>query len=116
MATKGKTNNPKGRPKGKPNKVTGGLRLWIDELISTNREKLERDLKEMEPRDRWQVVERLMQYVIPKQQSIDLTTQLQAEYSQLEKLLNSAPDEAIKEIVIKIEALRNLSSKEDGQA
>ena len=68
---KGKTNNPNGRPKGKPNKVTTELKTWIKNLIEDNREVLEKDLQELEPRDRWAIIEKLMSYTIPKQRSID---------------------------------------------
>lgn len=71
---KGRTNNPKGRPR-KPNKVTTEVRTWLQSLIDGNRAQLERDLKQLEPKDRWIIIERLMQYCVPKMQSIDASVQ-----------------------------------------
>lgn len=71
---KGRTNNPKGRPK-KPNKITTQTRVWLQNLIDANREQLELDLKSLEPKDRWNIIERLMQYTTPKMQSIDASVQ-----------------------------------------
>lgn len=71
MATKGKTNNPNGRPKGKPNKVTGEVREWIRSIIDKQRPQLEKDLKALEPAERWRIIEKLMQYVVPKMQAIE---------------------------------------------
>ena len=67
---KGHTNNPNGRPKGTPNKITQDMRHWLSELIEGNRHQMEEDLKALEPKDRLQILERLMQYVIPKQQAV----------------------------------------------
>ena len=68
---KGQTNNPAGRPHGKPNKVTAELREWVQKLIDDNRKQLETDLKKLDPKDRWQVIEKLMSYVVPKMQSVE---------------------------------------------
>lgn len=67
---KGKTNNPNGRPKGTPNKITQDMRQWLTAVIENNREQMEQDLKAIDPKDRLIILERLMQYVIPKQQSV----------------------------------------------
>lgn len=60
-----------GRGKGTPNKVTSDLRTWVNMLIDNNREQLEKDLKALEPRERWAVIEKLMSYTMPKMQSIE---------------------------------------------
>ena len=68
---KGTTNNPNGRPKGKPNKVTAELKDWMKELIDSNREKLEQDLMKLEPAQRWKLIEKLLGYVVHKMQSVE---------------------------------------------
>lgn len=59
-----------GRAKGTPNKVTATVKDWISQLIDDNRNQIEKDIKKLSPKDRLQVFEKLMQYVIPKQQSV----------------------------------------------
>ena len=63
---KGKTNNPNGRPKGTPNKVTTTIRNWIVELINDNREQIQKDLKALDPKDRLSFIEKLLPYILPK--------------------------------------------------
>ena len=67
---KSRTNNPNGRPKGTPNKITTDMRGWLTAVIDKNRKQMEKDLKRLEPKDRLQILEKLMQYVIPKQQAV----------------------------------------------
>lgn len=74
---KGHTNNPNGRPKGRPNKITQDTRAWLSAVIDKNRRQMERDLKALEPKERLQILERLMQYVIPKQQATATTVDLE---------------------------------------
>lgn len=86
---KGRTNNPAGRPRGTPNKVTTELREWIAKLIDDNRQQLEQDLRALEPHQRWQVIERLMQYTTPKMQSGEAKINLdQLTDTQLDTVIN----------------------------
>jgi predicted ATP-grasp superfamily ATP-dependent carboligase len=100
-----------GRGKGTPNKVTADLRTWVSELLDNSREQLETDLGTLEPKDRLVILEKLMQYVIPKQQSVSVEAQIQAEYAALEKLLNNAPEAAINAITDRILNLKNISNE-----
>ncbi|MGF0096853.1 hypothetical protein ACQRD6_00670 [Prevotella sp. SGI.027] len=59
-----------GRSKGTPNKVTSTVKDWISQLIDDNRSQIEKDIKRLSPKDRLQMFEKLMQYVVPKQQSV----------------------------------------------
>lgn len=56
-----------GRAAGTPNKVSGTLKEWLTSLIDKNRAQIEKDLQDLEPKERLQMIEKLMQYVIPKQ-------------------------------------------------
>lgn len=59
-----------GRKKGTPNRITGELRLWLGKLITKQRKQIEADLQAVEPGQRLVMLERLMQYVIPKKQAV----------------------------------------------
>ncbi|MBO4543523.1 MAG: hypothetical protein J5725_10135, partial [Bacteroidales bacterium] len=48
------------------------MRQWLSTVIDKNRRQMERDLKALEPKERLQMLEKLMQYVIPKQQAAAL--------------------------------------------
>jgi len=67
---KGQTNNVAGRPAGSPNRVTTEMKEWVAAITYKNRRQMEKDLKKLEPKDRIIVLERLLQYVIPKQQAM----------------------------------------------
>ncbi len=84
MENKKKVGRPKGtkktggRQKGTPNKATSSVRSWLNNLIDNNREQIEKDLQELEPKERLQMLEKFLQYTTPKmsnvQQSIDFNT------------------------------------------
>ncbi len=42
-----------------------------NEFVNNNRELIESDFKKMQPKDRVQVFERLLQYVLPKQAAVE---------------------------------------------
>ncbi|MFI3265424.1 MAG: hypothetical protein SNG38_09010 [Rikenellaceae bacterium] len=62
-----------GRQKGTPNRATSTTREWISQLLDSNREQIEQDLQKLEPKDRLQVLEKFMQYAVPKIQRMELT-------------------------------------------
>jgi hypothetical protein len=70
---KGNTNNPAGRPAGKPNKITSELRDRISNFLKENWEQVEKDFKQLESKDRIILFERLLQYTTPRLQATDLT-------------------------------------------
>ena len=71
---KGTTNNPNGRPKGTPNKITADLREFITDLLNDNREQILKDLQAVEPHQRLLFYEKLLQYVVPKQANTHIYT------------------------------------------
>lgn len=66
-----------GRQKGTPNKVTASVKEWLSALIDKNRKQIERDLKTLEPKERLQMLEKLMQYVVPKQQAVSSSIEIE---------------------------------------
>jgi len=63
--SKGKTNNPKGRPQGTPNKSTKEIKDLINNFISRNIDTVQNDYMRLEPKDRLLFLEKLFKYVIP---------------------------------------------------
>ena len=92
---KGKTGNPNGRPKGSPNKTTQSVREWLTRLIDDNREQIRKDLAALEPKERLQVLEKLMQYTVPKMQSVEARVDI-------DRLSDSQIDQVINELSEKL--------------
>lgn len=68
---KGRTNNPKGRPR-KPNKVTRELRDRIKLFLDSNFETVQNDFKNMDPDKRVLLYEKLLKYCLPQLQTTDV--------------------------------------------
>lgn len=91
---KGQTGNPNGRPKGSPNKATKDLRQWINGFIESQTEQIQMDWKQLEPKDRIILFEKLLKYSLPTLQATSLT-------SDLEKLSDEDIDRIVNEILNK---------------
>lgn len=68
---KGKSGNVSGRPQGSKNKTTATIRQWLVELINANRQQLQDDLLQLEPKERLQIIEKFLPYIMPKAESAD---------------------------------------------
>lgn len=68
---KGVTNNPNGRPTGKPNKVTKELRELMQSFIETNFQDLQKEYDKLEGLDKFKAMDKFMQYVLPKYSAVE---------------------------------------------
>jgi len=86
-----------GRQKGTPNHTTKVLRQWLTAFVKRNRRTMQSDLDALEPKDRLVILEKLMSYVIPKQQAIkaEIASLTDDEISSVvDNLLNDIDDES----------------------
>lgn len=88
---KGTTNNPNGRPKGTPNRVTKDLRKWVTNFIESQTDQIQQDWQQLEPKDRITLFEKLLKYSLPTLQATSLTTDF-------EKLTDEQLDQIINEL------------------
>ena len=63
---KGSTNNPNGRPKGTPNKITAQTREKIAEALNKGLETFADDLREQHPRERLNILAKFAAFVVPR--------------------------------------------------
>ena len=96
-----------GRTKNTPNKLTQTTRERVSALIENNLGMIENDLKSItDPAQRLSILERYLQYSLPKLQSVSIEAQIEAqvnaEYSALKQLLTDAPDEAVQRIADRV--------------
>lgn len=75
---KGRTNNPNGRPKGTPNKVTAELRQKITDFVGMNLKDIQNQYNELDANQKLSFLEKLLSYALPKLQSVqmDVTTDI----------------------------------------
>jgi hypothetical protein len=75
----GQTNNPGGRPAGSQNKKTEEIRQTLQEFISGNISTLQNDFDSLQPKDRLQLLERLLRYVVAPLSSTTITYEKEPE-------------------------------------
>ena len=76
------------------------MRTWLSGLIDGNRDQIERDLAALEPKERLMILEKFMQYTLPKVQSIEQELNLNTLATLSEEQIN----EIIKNIVTTLPA------------
>ena len=99
-----------GRAKGTPNKATSTVKEWLTRLVDANRKQREKDLKGMEPGERVKLFALLLNYIVPKQQAVSVEASIQAEYNEMAKLLQTAPDEVIDRIADRIREIEKYNN------
>jgi hypothetical protein len=77
MPRKKGTQKTGGRQKGTPNKATSTTRKWLKTFLDNNQGQIEKDFKALEPKERIQAFERLLQYTLPKMQSSDINLEFE---------------------------------------
>jgi hypothetical protein len=82
-----------GREKGTPNKTTKELKQVLHSVIEQQLETIEEDLQKLDPKDRLNILLRLVEYVLPKQreQKIDFNSLTDTE---IDELINRITDES----------------------
>jgi hypothetical protein len=70
---KGVTNNPYGRPKGVANKSTQEMRAVLQEFVERNIIHLQAEFDQLDSAERLRVLERFMQYLMPRYASIQIS-------------------------------------------
>lgn len=78
MAVKGKTNNPNGRPKGVPNKVTTDLRSGIDSFLKNKWGEVNEIWDRLDDKDKIMFIDKMMKYAIPTLQSTTLDAKVES--------------------------------------
>ena len=104
-----------GRAKGTPNKATSTVKEWLTQLVDANRKQIEKDLKGMEPGERVKLFALLLNYIVPKQQAVSVEASIQAEYNELTKILQTAPDEVIDRIADRIREIERYNNERRGE-
>jgi len=69
---KGQSGNPSGRKPGVSNKITKELRDRIKDFLEGKWSQIEEDFDALESKDRVQLFEKLLQYVLPRMASMDI--------------------------------------------
>jgi|SRR5690554_2097198 len=69
---KGQSGNPNGRPKGTPNKTTAEVRQFIQIFLDRQFDTLDEVFNQLTPKEKVSAITKLLPYIVPKQQHIDL--------------------------------------------
>lgn len=68
---KGVALNPNGRPKGSKNRLTLETRQLIQSFVSKELESIGERIEQLEPKERLDVLIKLLPYIVPRQRDID---------------------------------------------
>jgi hypothetical protein len=69
----GHTNNPNGRPKGVPNRLTKELRSLLKDVIAGEIERLPEYFAELKPKERVELLAKILPYAMPRMEAASYT-------------------------------------------
>jgi hypothetical protein len=81
---KGFTNNPNGRPQGSQNKTTKEIRSMLHAFVEKNIEGIQNDFDQLESIERLRVLEKFIQYLIPRFASVQ---EIETEIEEIKPLI-----------------------------
>lgn len=110
---KGHTNNPNGRPKGTPNKVTTDLRAWVNDILSNGKERFNEYLGQLAPDEYIRTFTTLLNYVLPKMASTTPDDVLRKEKEMLQELILSLPEEMVDRVTKRLYDIQKREKNEN---
>ena len=96
-----------GRKKGSKNKKPNEAKEWIRDLIESNKEEFERRMKLLDNSEYVKTYTQLLNYVIPKQSSVNADDLIKRERAMLQELLFTQPEQTIKLVAGRLYELSN---------
>ena len=69
---KGVSGNPKGRPAGAKDKKSEQLREWLMGIFKKHRDTLAEDLAAVDPATRWNIIAKLLPYILPRLNAVTI--------------------------------------------
>ncbi len=110
---KGHTNNPNGRPKGTPNKVTADLKQWVSDILNNGKERFAKYVEQLPPDEYIRTFTMLLNYALPKMASTTPDELLRKEKEMLQELILSLPDEMVNRVSTRLLELQNKENDEN---
>jgi len=96
---KGMCNNRRGRPAGKGNIIGASVKERLREFAESEFNDVVKEFRALDGKDKVMAFERFLGYVIPKQQSVDTTVEIEAtinaEYQAVKPLLLTSNEETV---------------------
>lgn len=73
MYKTGTSGNPAGRPRGAKGKYNKDIKALLNKIVIDNLPQIQTDLAALQPRERLQIIEKFISYLVPKAAKIDVS-------------------------------------------
>ena len=91
-----------GRKKGTPNRITAETRNWLQKFLKGKRADIVEAWDKLKPVEKIEAYQKLLSYIVPKQQAATAELETRIELNQIAKTLDELPDEAITQLATKM--------------